>query len=96
MRTIVSARTRPWWRTWGVLLGVLFILGGLACFAHALLVPAGKHDVTHGECADGPCTTYSAPWAWALGGGVLLVMGIGWTGYARYSYVRQNDETSSA
>ena len=40
--------------------GVLFILGGLACIGHAIVVPASKHDVTHGIGPQGPETTDSA------------------------------------
>jgi len=72
--------------------GVLFILGGLACIGHAIVVPASKHDVTHGIGPQGPETTDSAPWAWALGGGILIAMGIARTGWVWY---QQRDETSA-
>jgi hypothetical protein len=96
METTTSKQARPWWRCRGVLWGVLFILGGLACLGHALIVPATNHDVTHTQCQQGPCTLDNAPWAWALGGGILLVTGIGKVGYSRYTSVPQDDHTSAA
>jgi hypothetical protein len=75
----------------GAFWGALFLLGGLACIGHAIVVPASKHDVSHGVGPQGPETTYSTPWAWALGGGVLILGGLGKLGYARYG---QRDDGS--
>jgi len=90
METTQTTRKRKWYVSWGGLMALLFLLGGLACIGHAILVPAGKHDVTHTVGPQGPETVYSAPWAWALGGGVLLLLGFGRLGWAWY----QSDDRS--
>ena len=95
METTEGKKARPWWFSRGLFWGVLLVLGGLACFGHALIVPASSHDEVNGRCPTGPCTTDNAPWAWALGGGVLVVMGIGRVGYARYTYAPQDDNRSA-
>ena len=94
MEATEGKRTRPWWMTKRMLWGVLFILGGLACIGHSIIVPASKHDEQHTECQQGPCTVDNAPWAWALGGGVLLVTGLGSIAWARFQYTQLDNDTS--
>ena len=86
-----KAKTR-WWYSRSGLWAALFLLGGLACIGHAIVVPASKHDVSHGIGPQGPETTYSTPWAWALGGGVLVLTGVGRLGHGWYV---QRDDTSA-
>jgi len=69
---------------WRGVFCVLFVLGGIACVVYGLVKSPSKNDVKHTECPDGPCTTYSTPWAWELGGGVLIVIGLGRGGWAWY------------
>jgi hypothetical protein len=66
----------------GVFWGVVFVLGGIACIVYGLVKSPSKNDVQHGICPQGPCTTYRTPWAWELGGGVLILTGAGRAGWA--------------
>jgi len=73
--------------------GVVFVLGGIACIVYGLVKSPSKNDVQHGICPnEGPCTTYSTPWAWELGGGVLILTGGGRAGWAWYR--RRDDVTA--
>ena len=77
----------------GVFWGVVFVLGGIACIVYGLVKSPSKNDVQHGICpTEGPCTTYSTPWAWELGGGVLILLGGGRAGWAWYQ--RRDDVTA--